>query len=126
MRALEPLGNEHVGHEVAAAALDRIVVTAEAGIGIRAAGAGEGGIDADLASGGDDRLRRVGAAGAVFGREFGLEKDSAALDQRGQGGRAGGGDRVEIEMRRKDALLPTAAERRADGAGANHGAQNGG
>ena len=41
LRALEPFGDEDVGDEVAGAADDGIVVAAGAGIGIRAAGAGE-------------------------------------------------------------------------------------
>ena len=107
--AFEPLRDEDVGDVVAGAAFDRIVVAAEAGVRIGAAGSAEGRIDAALASGRDDRLRRLRPAGAVRGGELRLEQFAPALDEGGQCGGAGGGDRVEIEVRRKDALIPAAA-----------------
>ena len=98
----------------AGAADDRIVVAAEAGIGIRPAGAAERRIDAVLALGRDDRLRRLRPPGAVDGGEFRLEQLAPALDERGQRRRARRGDLIEIEMRagREDALVPTRARMR--------------
>ncbi len=79
-------------------------------------------------------LRRVGMIACVaLGRpapssvvNLDLEENAAALDQRRDGRRARGGDGVEIDMRRKDALVPTAAECGAGGAEANDRAQSGG
>ena len=118
LRALEAFGNESVGNEVAGAAEDRIVVAARAGIRIRPAGARERGVDAALAFGWYDRLRRLRPPRAVLGREFGLEQFAPALDQRGQRGRACGRDRVEVEMRTEDSLVPTA--RKSGARGADH------
>ena len=113
LRALEALRDEGVGDEVAAAALDRIVVAAEAGIGVRAAGAGEGGIDAELALGRHDRLGRLRPPGPVLGGELGLEQRLAARDQVGDRRRPRRGDGVEIEVRREHSLVPARAGRGA-------------
>ena len=64
-------------------------------------------------------LRRVGTiacvafgpAGAVGGGELGLEENPAALDQRRERRRARGRDGVEIDVRGKDLLVPTAPTR---------------
>ena len=113
--ALEPLRNEDVGDVVARAALDRIVVAAEAGVRVGAAGAAERRVDAGLALGRDDGLGRLRPARAVDRGELRLEQDAPALDQRRKRRRAGGGDRVEIDMRAgsEDALVPAASRRRA-------------
>ncbi len=127
--ALETLGHEHVGDVVARAPDHRIVVTAEAGVGIRTARAGERRIDAALAFCRDDRLRRLRPPRPVDSGEFRLEQRLASLDEGREGGGAGGGDAVEIDVRPglEDPLVPTSAERHArqgeaDGRGA--GGQN--
>ena len=97
LRALEAFGDEHIGDVVAGAADHRIVVAAEAGVGIRSAGAAERRIDAALALGRHDRLRRLRPPGAVLGGEFGLEQHAAARDQGGQRRRARRRDGVEID-----------------------------
>ena len=86
---------------------------------IRPAGAAERRIDAVLELGRNDRLGRLRPSGAVDGGEFRLEQLAPALDEGGKGRWAGSGDRIEIEMGagRKDALVPAAAERDADGGG---------
>src|SRR5580704_8960245 len=116
LRTLESLRHEHIGDVVGRATDDRIVVAAETGIGIGAAGAAERRIDAVLALGRDDRLRRLWPSGAVDGGEFGLEQFTPALDQGGEGRWARRGDLIEIEMGAggKDALVPSRAEGDAD------------
>src|ERR1700722_1737047 len=111
--ALEPLRHENVGDVIGRAANDRIVVAAETGIRIRPAGAAERRIDAVLALGRDDRLRRLWPPGAVDGGEFRLEQLTPALDQGGESGRARSGDLIEIKMRarREHALVPARAQR---------------
>ena len=59
LRALETFGDESVGDGVAGAAEHGLVMATGAGIGVRPAEARERGIDAELALGGDDRLRRL-------------------------------------------------------------------
>src|SRR3984957_13585259 len=116
LRALEPFGHEHIGHVVAGAPHDRIVVAAETGIRIRSAGAAERRIDAVLALGRDDCLGRLWPPGAVDGGEFGLEQLTPALDEGRQSRWARRGGLIEIEMGagREDALVPTPARCGAD------------
>ena len=116
LRAFEAFGYEHIGDIVGRAADDRIIVATETGIGIRAAGAAERRIDAVLALGRNDRLRRLRPSGAVDGGELGFEQLTPAVDQGREGGWARRGDLIEIEMGagRKDALVPTRAECGAD------------
>src|ERR1700734_3098611 len=106
--APDPPRNKTVGDVTGGAADDRIVVAAETGVRIRPAGAAERRIDAVLALGRDDRLRRLRPSGTVHGSEFRLEQRAPALDEGGESRWAGCGDRIEIEMRagRKDAHVP--------------------
>src|ERR1700735_2596036 len=106
--ALEPLRHENVGDVIGGAADDRIVVAAETGVRIRPAGAAEWRIDAVLALGRDDRLRRLWPSGPIDGGEFGLDQLTSALDEGRESRWARRGDLIEIEMRtrRKNALVP--------------------
>src|SRR3984957_1143178 len=96
--SLPPLRHENVGAVIGGAADDRIVVAAETGVRIRPAGAAERRIDAVLALGRGDRLRRLRPSGTVPGSEFRLEPPAAGPDEGGEDRWAGCGDRIEIEM----------------------------
>ena len=111
--ALEAFGDEFIGDHIGAAAFDRVVVAAEAGIGVRPAGAGEHRIDADLAQRRHDRLRRLRSPGPVLADKLAFEQHFAARDQVGERRRPRRRDGVEIDMRREYALVPTRAGRRA-------------
>ena len=71
-------------------------------------------IDAALALGRHDRLRRLRPSGAVLGGELGLEQSRAALDQRRQRGGACCGDGVEIDMGAERLSRPSSRPRPGD------------
>ena len=113
--ALEAFGDEDVGDDVAGAAEHGIVMTAGAGVGVRAAQAGKRGIDAELALRRNDRLRRLRPSRSVGGGELGLEQFASALDEAGQGGGAGRRHGVEVDMAFEHALVPAARLDRSGG-----------